>query len=189
MRKVLFVLLIVGLVLLLIPQSRLKANIIKGGTGDRITGYAPADTLIDSLNVQIFIPLKIGLYVGNDVEFDLDAAGYPPASFPHYYDPTSPSGTPYEEIQVFSNSNVLTWYLDAMGTDFDASIPITQLEWSAAGAGSYTAFASSGTYDNHTSGGNTSGWADENEDYRFKCEADDPAGTYNTYLFYRLYAK
>jgi len=81
----------------------------------------------------------------------------------------------------------LTWYLEAMGTDFSVDIPITQLEWSPAAAATWNAFST--TYTQHATGGKTTGWATEDEDYQYQCQADDPAGTYNTYLFYRLYAQ
>ncbi|RKZ20228.1 hypothetical protein DRQ18_06875 [bacterium] len=153
---------------------------------------APPDTLVDSVQVQVIIPERIGLYLETDasgdiVVFDLDAAGYPPASFPAYYDPTDPATSPTVDIEVFSNSLTKTWYLDACGDDFDATyIPITQLEWSPAGAGTYEDFSNGWT--NHASGSKTAGWEAHDEDYRFEAQEDDPAGTYTTWVRYRVYA-
>lgn len=106
-------------------------TIIQGGPGDRIMGFAPGDTLVDTLLVTVKIPSRIGLYVNGNTEFDLGDPGvtYPPAAFPGYYDPTSVAGTNLDgvDVQVFSNSTVMTWNLETMGSgDFSATIALDQ---------------------------------------------------------------
>ncbi len=173
-----------------------QANKITGGPGDRIIGIAPGDTLVDSLIVTIQIPTVIGLYVNGDVTFDFNqymAAGtYPPATFPAYYAPTSVSGTNADgvDIQVFCNSSSSTWTLETWGKgDFSTANNVTldQLEYADDGGATWTQYSTTPT--SIASGNKTNGWLDENQDYRFRAEADDEPGTYQTTIYYRVWAQ
>lgn len=158
-------------------------------------GIAPQDTLQDSARVHIIIPSIIGLRVSNDsVIFDFNtyitSGTYPPTTFPSYYNPTTgtsenPNGV---GVQVFSNSPTLTWYLETWGSgDFSTTVTLNQLEYSPSGAGSWTAFSTTPTQ--IASGGKTTGWLNENQDYRFKAEADDEPVDAGVYIYYRVYAQ
>lgn len=191
--------------MLLVPIVAM-GDIIYGGPGDRISGFAPADTLIDTLLVTVKVPARIGLYVNGNTEFDLGAAGvtYPPAVFPGYYDPTSVSGSNTDgvDVQVFSNSNTMTWHLQTRGSgDFTTTILLDQLFYAPDGepnppngndppGGNWLAYTT--TYNEIASGQNTGGWSDKNQDYIFQAETDDEptaaAGATVT-IYYRLYAQ
>ncbi len=194
-----------ALLIMLVPLVVL-ASTVRGGPGDRIRGYAPADTLIDTLRVTVKVPARIGLYINGNTEFDLGnvAVTYPPAIFPGYYDPTTVVGTNTDgvDVQVFSNSNSLTWYLQNNGSaDFTASILLDQLFYAPDGeanpadgtaipGGNWVAFTT--TYTQIASGLKTSGWSSRNQDYVFQAETDDEptiaAGATVT-IRYRLYAQ
>ena len=158
-------------------------------------GIAPQDTLLDSARVHIIFPSIIGLQVSNDtVVFDFNqyvANGtYPPTTFPAYYNPTTgttenPNGV---GVKVFSNSPTLTWHLETWGSgDFSNTVTLDQLEYSPQGAGTWTAFSTTPT--EIASGQKTTGWLDENQDYRFKAEEDDEPVDAGIYIYYRVYAQ
>jgi len=178
--------------------------IIQGGPGDRIMGFAPGDTLIDTLLVTVKVPSRIGLYVNGNTEFDLGDPGvtYPPIQFPAYYDPTTAAGTNSDgvNVQVFSNSNALTWELETSGdADFSATILLDQLYYAPEGTANpldgnpptgWTSFTT--TYTSVASGSKTAGWLDRDQDYIFQAEPDDeptPAGGETVTIYYRLYAQ
>lgn len=180
-------------------------TIIYGGPGDRIEGFAPGDTLVDTILVTVKVPAKIGLYVLGNVEFDLGAASvvYPPAVYPGYYDPTSVQGTNTDgvNVQVFSNSPTMTWYLQTCGSgNFTTTILLDQLYYAPDGTANppdgqdppvnWTAYST--TYTQIASGGKTNGWLSQDQDYVFQAEIDDeptPAGGATITVYYRLYAQ
>ncbi len=181
----------------------LFGNIIYGGPGDRTMGFAPGDTLVDTLLVTVRIPSRIGLYVNGNTEFDLGDPGvtYPPAVFPGYYDPTLVAGANADgiDLQIFSNSNVLTWYLETSGSgDFTPTIALDQLYYAGDGTGNppdgvdppagWTAFTNA--YVGITNGGKTTGWLSRDQDYVFQAETDDdPTAGATVTIYYRLYAQ
>ncbi len=174
--------------------NKAGAGEIVGGPGDRITGFAPSDSLKDTLIVTVNIPSVIGLYVNGNVTFDLNtyAAGgtYPPVTFPAYYDPTGVSGTNANgvDVEVLSNSNDLTWYLETWGSgDFGTTVGLDQLEYTDDGGSVWNQYSTSPT--EIASGTKTNGWASYNQDYRFRAEADDEPGSYQTTIYYRVYAE
>jgi hypothetical protein len=194
---------LIGIVL---PIS-LFGNIIYGGPGDRIQGFAPGDTLIDTLLVTVKVPARIGLYVNGSTEFDLNnpvpPQVYPPAVFPGYYDPTSVQGTNTDgvDVQVFSNSPSMTWHLETRGSgDFTTTIALDQLYYAPDGTpnppdgqdppANWTAYST--TYNEIANGGKTNGWIPQNQDYVFQAETDDeptPATGATVIIYYRLYAQ
>ncbi len=197
---------LIALLLIALPMVVL-GNIIWGGPGDRIMGFAPGDTLIDTIVVTVKIPSRIGLYVNGNTEFDLGnvAVTYPPAVFPGYYDPTTVGGTNADgvDVQVFSNSNALTWDLATSGDgDFSATIALDQLYYNLVdGAanpadgtdppgGGWTSFTTG--WVSIATGGKTTGWQDEDHDYVFQAEIDDdptPVAGETATIYYRLYAQ
>ncbi|MGQ9535472.1 MAG: hypothetical protein ACUVTF_09650 [bacterium] len=196
---------LIALILLLLPAIVL-GTIIYGGPGDRIRGFAPGDTLVDTLLVTVKVPARIGLYVNGNTEFDLGnpAVTFPPAVYPGYYDPTTVAGTNTDgvDVQVFSNSNAMTWHLQTRGSgDFSATILLDQLFYAPDGepnppdgndppGGNWQSFTT--TYTEIAHGLKTGGWATKNQDYIFQAETDDEptvaAGATVT-IYYRLYAE
>lgn len=181
-------------------------TIIWGGPGDRIMGFAPGDTLIDTLIVTVRVPARIGLYVNGNTEFDLGdpAVTYPPGAFPGYYDPTLVGGTNADgvDVEVFSNSNTMTWHLETSGSgNFTASIALDQLYYAPDGeanpvdgtdppGGNWVSYTT--TFTEIANGLNTGGWQDESQDYIFQAEIDDqptPALGAPITVYYRLYAQ
>jgi len=158
-------------------------------------GIAPQDALLDSARVHIIFPSIIGLQVSNDsVIFDFNQyvtnGTYPPTTFPAYYNPTT--GTAENAngvgVQVFSNSPTLTWHLETWGSgDFSTKVTLDQLEYKPTSGGTWTAFSTTPT--EITSGQKTTGWLDENQDYRFKAEEDDEPVDAGIYIYYRVYAQ
>ncbi len=194
------------LILIMLIPALLLANIIRGGPGDRIMGFAPVDTLIDTLFVTVRVPARIGLYVNGNTEFDLGDPGvtFPPLVFPGYYDPTLVSGTNVDgvDVEVFSNSQAMTWRLETNGSgDFSATIALDQLYYAPDGtanpadgtdppAAPWTSFTT--TYTEIANGLNTTGWQDESQDYVFQAETDDaptPAAGEIVVIRYRVYAQ
>lgn len=194
------------IMLIVLVPTLVLATIIRGGPGDRIMGFAPGDTLVDTLYVTVRVPARIGLYVNGNTEFDLGdpAVIYPPVAFPGYYDPTTVSGTNFDgvDVEVFSNSQTLTWYLQTNGSgDFSASIALDQLFYAQDGepnpadgtdppGGNWLSFTT--TYTQIATGNNTSGWQDESQDFIFQAEADDqptPAAGETVVIRYRVYAE
>ncbi|KPK72504.1 hypothetical protein AMJ87_04630 [candidate division WOR_3 bacterium SM23_60] len=166
-------------------------------------GFAPGDTLVDTLLVTVRIPSRIGLYVNGNTEFDLSDPGvtYPPAAFPGYYDPTLVAGGNADgiDLQVFSNSGVMIWQLETSGSgDFTPTIALDQLYYAIDGTGNppdgidppagWTAFTNA--YVGIASGGKTTGWSSRNQDYVFQAETDDdPTAGATVIIYYRLYAQ
>lgn len=192
-----------GTLLILFIPVMLFGNIIYGGPGDRIMGFAPGDTLVDTILVTVRIPSRIGLYVNGNTEFDLGnpAVTYPPVAFPGYYDPTLVGGTNADgvNVQVFSNSNVLNWDLETSGSgDFTATILLDQL-WYApdgtanpadGGAPGFPWAAFTNAYVGIANGGKTLGWLNQDQDYVFQAETDDdPTAGATVTIYYRLYAQ
>jgi len=182
------------------------ATIIQGGPGDRIMGFAPGDTLVDTLVVMVRVPARIGLYVDGNTEFDLGSAAvaFPPILFPGYYDPTLVGGTNSDgvNVQVFSNSQTMIWRLETSGSgDFSATIGLDQLYYAPDGeanpvdgtdppGGLWVSFTTS--YVEIANGTNTNGWQDADQDYVFQAEVDDaptPAIGETVTIFYRVYAQ
>jgi len=193
------------MLLLIVPAIALAA-VIRGGPGDRIMGFAPGDTLVDTLLVTVRVPARIGLYVNGNTEFDLGDPGvtFPPAVFPGYYDPTLVGGSNADgvDVQVFSNSQAMTWHLETSGSaDFSASILLDQLYYAPNGeanpvngvdppGGNWVSFTT--TYTEIANGLNTTGWQDESQDYVFQAEVDDaptPAAGETVIIYYRVYAQ
>ena len=192
--------------LLLIVPALVLATVIQGGPGDRIRGFAPGDTLVDTLVVTVRVPARIGLYVNGNTEFDLGdpAVTYPPLTWPGYYDPTTVSGSNVDgvDVEVFSNSQTLNWFLETSGSgDFTITIALDQLFYAPDGepnpadgtdppGGLWVPFTT--TYTQIATGTNTTGWQDESQDYIFQAETDDAptaaAGDTVT-IYYRLYAQ
>jgi hypothetical protein len=193
-------------ILLLIAPAILLAFVVRGGPGERIMGFAPGDTLIDTLFVTVRVPARIGLYVNGNTEFDLSdpAVTFPPVVFPGYYDPTLVGGTNGDgvDVQVFSNSQAMNWHLETNGSaDFSASILLDQLYYAPNGeanpvdgtdppGGNWTSFTT--TYVEIANGLSTTGWQDESQDYVFQAEDDDaptpPAGE-TVVIRYRVYVQ
>ncbi len=195
MKKLFFGVMAIGLMLLLFPAVNANAGIVAGHAPDRLTGTA-SDTLIDTVTVNINIPPRIGLYVSNDVTFDLSTTTEPylPPSFPYQYwatDPGDPSGGATEAIQVFCNQTPATgWYLEAEGADFSADVTIDQIHWAAHDASASHPLAnkfSTGWTQHQTGTTRTTGWASYDEDWEFELQTDDPAGTYTSWIAYRMY--
>jgi hypothetical protein len=193
------------LLVLLMPLA-LSANIIYGGPGDRIGGFAPGDTLVDTLIVTVKIPARIGLYANGNTEFDLGDPGvtFPPVSYPGYYDPTTAAGSNADgvDLEVFSNSSSLTWHLETSGSaDFTATIALDQLYYAPDGeadpvdgidppGGNWTSFTT--TYTEIANGTKTNGWSNQDQDYSFQTENDDeptPVAGATAVIYYRLYAE
>ncbi|UCG30069.1 MAG: hypothetical protein JSV53_11315 [candidate division WOR-3 bacterium] len=192
--------------LLLILPAVMLATIIEGGPGDRIMGFAPGDTLVDTLVVMVRVPARIGLYVNGNTEFDLadPTVTFPPVAFPGYYDPTLVGGTNPDgvDVEVFSNSQAMTWHLETSGSaDFSATIALDQLFYAPDGeanpvdgtdppGGNWVSFTT--TYTEIANGLNTTGWQDESQDYVFQAETDDaptPAAGETVTIYYRVYAQ
>lgn len=196
---------LVWILLFMVPALML-ATIIQGGPGDRIMGFAPGDTLVDTLVVMVRVPARIGLYVDGNTEFDLGSAAvaFPPILFPGYYDPTLVGGTNSDgvNVQVFSNSQTMIWRLETSGSgDFSATIGLDQLYYAPDGeanpvdgtdppGGLWVSFTTS--YVEIANGTNTNGWQDADQDYVFQAEVDDaptPAIGETVTIFYRVYAQ
>jgi len=152
--------------------------------------------LTNTLDVTVILAARVGIYLGNDITFDLSDASvtYPPAAFPGYYAPTSPAASPALPLEVFSNSGSATWDLtvEASG-DFAAATPITQLYYADAG----TAMpADGGAATGWTSmtqapvsvetGGKTTGWSAINQDYIFSTDTDDEPFTSTVTITYTI---
>ncbi len=196
---------LVWILLFMVPALML-ATIIQGGPGDRIMGFAPGDTLVDTLVVMVRVPARIGLYVDGNTEFDLGSAAvaFPPILFPGYYDPTLVGGTNSDgvNVQVFSNSQTMIWRLETSGSgDFSTTIGLDQLYYAPDGeanpvdgtdppGGLWVSFTTS--YVEIANGTNTNGWQDADQDYVFQAEVDDaptPAIGETVTIFYRVYAQ
>ncbi|MCX7995436.1 MAG: hypothetical protein N3A65_06680 [candidate division WOR-3 bacterium] len=192
--------------LMLILPVILSGRIIYGGPGDRISGFAPGDTLVCTLKVTVKVPARIGLYVLGNTEFDLSnpILTYPPAVFPGYYNPTSVQGTNNDGInlQVFSNSPTMTWHLETRGSgNFTTTVALDQLYYAPNGepdpqdgqdppGGNWRSFTT--TFVEIANGGKTNGWIPHDQDYIFQAEEDDeptPAAGATTTIYYRLYAQ
>lgn len=191
--------------ILLVPFV-VSANQIWGGPGDRIGGFAPGDTLVDTLLVTVIVPARIGLYVNGNTEFDLGNAAvtFPPVVSPGYYDPTTVAGSNADgiDVEVFSNSSLMTWHLETSGSgDFSATILLDQLFYAPDGeanpadgtdppGGNWASFTTS--FVEIASGLNTSGWLGEDQDYIFQSETDDeptPAAGVVVTIYYRVWAQ
>jgi hypothetical protein len=193
---------LIAILFLVIPLL-VFGNIVRGGPGERIRGTAPADTLDDSLFVTIRIPAQIGLYVQGNTEFNLGSVSvvYPPLLWPGYYDPTTVAGTNTDgvDVEVFSNSNTMTWYLQTRGNaDFSGTIALGQLWYAPNGTANpadggapgapWTAYTT--TYTTVISGGKTTGWLLQPQDYVFQAQTDDdPTAGSTATIYYRLYAQ
>lgn len=188
-------------ILFLVLPAVLFGNIVWGGPGERIMGFAPNDTLIDTIFVTVRVPARIGLYVSGNTEFDLGAVGvvYPPAAFPGYYNPTSVGGTNADgvDVQVFSNAST-NWFLQTNGTgNFTTTIALDQLYYAPDGTADpidgndpppapWTSFTT--TYTTISTGPKTTGWELHDQDYVFQAETDDDPTTGATIVVhYRLY--
>jgi hypothetical protein len=193
------------LILIVVLPTVFFGTIIYGGPGDRIRGRAPRDTLVCTLSVTVRIPAQIGLYVQGNTEFDLGQTGivYPPTLFPGYYDPTAVQGTNPDgiNVQVFSNSPTMTWYLETRGSgNFTTTITLDQLFYAPDGTSNppdgqdppagWTGYTT--TYNQIASGGKTNGWISRDQDYVFQSEDDDeptPAAGATVTIYYRLFAQ
>lgn len=193
------------LIIMAAVPALMFGTIIYGGPGDRISGFAPADTLVDTLTVTVKVPARIGLYVLGNTEFDLSSptVTYPPSVFPGYYDPTSVQGTNTDGInlQVFSNSNTMVWHLETCGSgDFTTTIALDQLYYAPDGTTNppdgqdpplnWTSFTT--TFTEIAQGQKTNGWLSQDQDFIFQAEIDDeptPAAGATATIYYRLYAQ
>ncbi len=191
---------LVAIMFLILPVI-LLGNIVRGGPGERIMGFAPNDTLIDTIFVTVRVPARIGLYVNGNTEFDLGAVGvvFPPAVYPGYYNPTLVGGTNADgvNVEVFSNAST-NWFLQTNGSgNFTATIALDQLYYAPDGeadppdgtdppGGAWTSFTT--TYTTVTTGPKTTGWQSEDQDYIFQAETDDdPTAGATIVVRYRLY--
>lgn len=154
-----------------------------------------ASPVTNTLDVMVILAARVGVYLGNDITFDLSDASvtYPPAAFPGYYAPTSPVGSPSLPLQVFSNSSA-TWDLtvEASG-DFDTNTPVTQLFYADEGTampadgGAATGWTSMTTSPvSVTTGAKTGGWSDMNQDYIFQTDTDDEPFTATVTITYTI---
>ncbi len=194
------------LLMMIVVPALVLGTIIYGGPGDRISGFAPGDTLVCTLLVTVKVPARIGLYILGNTEFDLGnpLVTYPPAVFPGYYDPTSVQGTNPDgvNVQVFSNSSTMTWRLQTCGSgDFTSTIALDQLYFAPDGeqnppdgvdppGGNWRAYTT--TYYEIASGTKTNGWVSQDQDYIFQAEEDDeptPTPGATVTIYYRLFAQ
>lgn len=166
------------------------AETIYGVANTRVTG-APPQT--NDITVTVRIPQRVGIFVGNNIDFELATPNapevYPPAAFPAYYTPTATNGGNInpQNLQIFSN--VAYTLAISPSADFDPSLPATDLEYQAngwAGPG-WTPFPAPLAWNNlEVSATRTTGWVDRNLDYRVELTGDEPAGTYTITVTYRM---
>ncbi|MEJ2354992.1 MAG: hypothetical protein P8Y62_03720 [candidate division WOR-3 bacterium] len=133
--------------------------------------------------LTFIIQTGVGIYVNNDVVWDfrditLNPSNpvYPPAAYPEYYYPTSPNGSPYQQLEyMVSGSSSVNWVLTVSGDgDPGSGILLSDIEYSPAGMGSWDAFNTSAAPDTIESGsGNTGGWQSLNQDYRVNIDGDE----------------
>ena len=142
--------------------------------------------------LQFQFPTWVAVWVPDDVTWDFsnitsnpNNPSYPPdisagQDFPQYYYPTSPGASPYMRIRYWTNAATGTsWSLTIVGSgDPGGGILIGDIEYSDAGAGSWTALSTSAA--TLASGsGRTSGWASANQDWRVYIDGDEEAGNYS----------
>ena len=141
--------------------------------------------------LQFLLPAWVAVSVPDDVTWDFSNItsnpsnpSYPPdissgQDFPQYYYPTSPNASPYMRIRYWTNAGSGTsWELTIVGSgDPGGGILISDIEYSDAGADSWTALSTSAaTLASGT--GKTSGWDNANQDWRVYIDGDEEAGTY-----------
>lgn len=139
------------------------------------------------LDVSVRIPQRVGLNLtGDPIQFFLDdvAVTYPPASLPGYYFPTNIAATPHVPLAVFCNVPT-GWEVTAIASgDFDASLPVSQLYYAAAGeaqtadgtaapGGSWAAFSSTVDGTIATDAAKTTGWDDYDQDFQLQITGDE----------------
>jgi hypothetical protein len=146
---------------------------------DRSSGPSPQS---QTATLQFIIPLRVGVYVRNDVTWDFGSIPtYPPATFPAYYNPTEPASSPYMNIEYFTNAGSGTnWALTIRGAgDPGGGILIGDIEYADAGTNNWTALSTSDA-NLRTGTGKTSGWETANQDWRVKMTGDEEVGNYST---------
>lgn len=143
----------------------------------RSTGSSPQS---QTATLQFILAPRVGIYVGNDVTWDFTTMpNYPPSSFPQAYSPTSPSSSPYMDIEYFINTNV-NWALNIRGSGNPSpNLTLDEIQYSEAGSGSWTSLTTSNV-PLRTGNIKTTGWEPYNLDWRVIMSGDEEPGTYTT---------
>jgi len=149
----------------------------------RATGPSPQSAVA---TLTFVIPTGVGIYVNNDAEWDFgnitnnpNNPVYPPVVYPEHYYPTSPSASPYQQLEYMvsgsPSASPVNWFLTVSGDgDPGSGILLSDIEYSPAGMGSWDAFNTSAAPDTIESGsGNTGGWQSLNQDYRVNIGGDE----------------
>jgi hypothetical protein len=133
--------------------------------------------------LTFIIPSGVGIVVNNDAEWDFSNITlnpsnpvYPPALYPEQYYPTTPSASPYQQLEyMVAGGSPVDWVLTVYGSsDPGSGILLSDIEHSPAGMDSWDAFNTSAAPDTLANGsGNTGGWQSLNQDYRVTLDGDE----------------
>jgi len=123
---------------------------------------------------------SVGITVNNDAEWDFTTVpNFPPDVFPQYYYPTTPASSPYQQLEymVYGAAVGVLWEVIVSG-DGDPNpacgILLGDIEFSVAGAESWTPFHTSATPDQIANGsGKTAGWVTLYQDYQVNITGDE----------------
>lgn len=149
--------------------------------------FGPSPRTDDHL-VTLQFPEWVGVWCTNDVTFDFSTmAGFPPATTPQYFYPTGPVASPYERVRILAITRS-NWELSVSGGgDFDdgtgVTIPLSRLEWSRSGIGSWSDMSTSNS-SVLTGSGPTFQRVDI--DYRYEYVGDEADGSFTTTITYQM---
>jgi hypothetical protein len=165
MRKLLYVVLLVVPVLVF---------------GDVGIGSAAEDA-----EFEFILPSIVAVYISNasivwdfaNVSSNANNPAFPPASFPEYYEPSSPNVRPYQTIDylvMFAGATV-DWELTVVGDGDPApacGIAIDEIEYAANPPVAWTPFSTTAAAVASGSG-TTSGWQSLDQNYRVEIDGDE----------------
>jgi hypothetical protein len=139
-------------------------------------------TQSDDAEFNFVIPEIVGIVVGGDVEWDFGSmAGFPPAAFPAYYEPTTPAARPYQTIDYLVwGFGSTSWELTVEGDGNPApacGILLGDIEYAeddggGALVGGWTAFTTSGVAV-QSGAASTGGWLTMYQDYQVNIDGDE----------------
>jgi len=145
-------------------------------------GVVGASPQSEQADFNFIIPEIVGVQIGTDpVEWDFSAmAGFPPAAFPAYYEPTTPAARPYQTIDyLVLGFGSTSWELTVEGNGDPApacGILIGDIEYAeddGLGAiGAWTAFTTSAVAV-QSGAANTGGWVTMYQDYQVNITGDE----------------
>jgi len=164
------------------------------------TGFSfGASPKSQTATLQFAFPTWVAIWVQNDVTWDFsniqsNAANpeYPPDisaghNFPQYYYPTDPNSSPYLVIRYWTNAAAATnWQLTVAGDADPATwLPLSDIEYSDAGAGSWTALSTTAN-PIRSGAGNTGGFENADQDWRVNITGDEEEGNVSCTVTYTM---